>query len=138
MGLERGDKKTNDCNHLPPSRSLSRSPSSKRTTSAIALTLRTVEDLLASSGALLVAYQRADIRAFVRKCLFCLAHKDAPSTQRWLNLPIGTPLETIAADLFGPLTKTTRGNTHVLVIIDHHTRSVELAAMPCPTTTALT
>ncbi|KAL8455872.1 hypothetical protein Emag_000298 [Eimeria magna] len=40
---------------------------------------------------------------------------NAPRKWRWLNLPIGTPFELIAIDLFGPLQPTRRGNIHVLV-----------------------
>ena len=47
----------------------------------------------------------------------------------WLNLPIGTPFEVVAVDLFGPLVETERGNSRILVMIDHHTRWVELAAL---------
>ena len=40
----------------------------------------------------------------------------------------------MAADIFGPLRPTTRGHTHILVLIDHHTMWVELIALPEPTT----
>ena len=49
---------------------------------------------------------------------------------RWLSLPIGTPFEIMAADIFGPLRPTARGHTHILVLIDHHARWVELIALP--------
>ena len=49
---------------------------------------------------------------------------------RWLSLPIGTHFEIVAADIFGPLRPTSRGHTHILVLIDHHTRRVELIALP--------
>ena len=52
---------------------------------------------------------------------------------RWLSLPLGTPFEIVAADIFGPLKPRGRGRTHILVLIDHHTRWVELIALPEPT-----
>ena len=52
---------------------------------------------------------------------------------RWLSLPIGTPFEIVAAETFGPLKPTARGRTRILILIDHHTRWVELIASPEPT-----
>ena len=43
------------------------------------------------------------------------------------------PFEIVAADIFGPLKPTARGRTHILVLIGHHTRWVELIALPDPT-----
>ncbi|KAL8445711.1 hypothetical protein Emag_005036 [Eimeria magna] len=74
-----------------------------------------------------------DVRAYFCRCPFCIANTDAPRKWKWLNLPIGTPFELIAIDLFGPLPLTRRGNNHILVIIDHHTRWVELVPLPNPT-----
>ncbi|KAL8456157.1 hypothetical protein Emag_000019 [Eimeria magna] len=74
-----------------------------------------------------------DVRAYFRRCPLCIADTDAPRKWKWLNLPIGTPFELIAIDLFGPLPITRRGNNHILVIIDHHTRWVELVPLPNPT-----
>ena len=52
---------------------------------------------------------------------------------RWFSVPIGTPLEFVAADIFGPLRLTARGHTHILVLIDHHTAWAKLIALPEPT-----
>ena len=52
---------------------------------------------------------------------------------RWLSLPIDTSFEIVAADIFGPLKPTARGHTHILVLIDHHIRWVELIELPEPT-----
>ena len=76
---------------------------------------------------------RADVKAFISKCGFCLVHSPFTRDWRWLSLPIGTPFEVVAADIFGPLRPTSRGNSHILVLIDHHTRWVELVPMPEPT-----
>ena len=58
-----------------------------------------------------------------------------PTSKPWrsLSLPIGTPFEIVAADILGPLKPTARGRTRILVLIDHHTRWVELIALPEPT-----
>ena len=76
---------------------------------------------------------RADVKAYMARCGFCLAHSPFTRAWRWLSLPIGTPFEVVAADIFGPLKPTERGNLYILVIIDHHTRWVELVPMPDPT-----
>ena len=39
----------------------------------------------------------------------------------------------MAADSFGPLRPTARAHTHILVLINHHIRWVELIALPEPT-----
>jgi len=76
---------------------------------------------------------RAQVRAFINKCLFCLSYRRLSLRNHWLSLPIGTPFEVVAMDIFGPLPKTRRNNTHILVLIDHHTRWIECQAMTEPT-----
>ncbi|KAL8442786.1 hypothetical protein Emag_006226 [Eimeria magna] len=76
---------------------------------------------------------RRDVRAFFRRCPFCIATVECSSNWKWLNLPIGCPFEFVATDLFGPLTKTRAGHTHILVFIDHHTRWDELVPPASPT-----
>ena len=73
--------------------------------------------------------QRANVRAFLARCMFCMANTQFSKPWRWLSLPIGTPFEIVAADIFGPLRPTARGHTHILILIDHHTRWVELIAL---------
>ncbi|KAL8454773.1 hypothetical protein Emed_000084 [Eimeria media] len=80
---------------------------------------------------------RRDNREFFRRCPLCLATVDPPSKWKWLNLPIGSPFEIVATDLFGPLPATRSGNTHILVLIDHHTRWIELIPMASPTAAAV-
>ena len=77
--------------------------------------------------------QRANVRAFLARCTFCMANAQFSKPWRWLSLPIGTPFEIGAADIFGPRRPTARGHTHIHVLIDHHTRWVELIALPEPT-----
>ena len=77
--------------------------------------------------------QRANVRAFLARCTSCMANTHLSKPWRWLSLPIGTPFEIVAADIFGPLRPTARGHTHILVLIDHPTRWVEVIALPEPT-----
>ena len=74
--------------------------------------------------------QSANVRAFLARCTFCMANTQFSKLWLWLSLPIGTPFEIVAADIFGPLKPTARGRTHILVLIGHHTRWVELIALP--------
>ena len=77
--------------------------------------------------------QRANVRAFLARCTFSMAKTQFSKPWRWLSLPIDTPFGIVAADIFGPLKPTARGHTHILVLIDHHTRWVELVVLPEPT-----
>ena len=72
---------------------------------------------------------RDDVKAFAKKCALCLAYSRDPAAHRWLTVPIGTPFEIVAVDIFGPLQRTTAGCEHILVLMDHHTRWVELVAL---------
>lgn len=78
-----------------------------------------------------------DVRDFLKGCSFCLAYTRDGGRARWLALPIGTPFEVVAMDIFGPLPRTSSGSRHILVLIDHHTRWVELVALAEPTATAV-
>lgn len=70
-----------------------------------------------------------DVNAYVDACLECKQWKapkprqgllaSKPPTERWA---------TVAADFFGPLPTSTRGNRFVMVIVDHFTKWVTLAA----------
>ena len=82
--------------------------------------------------------QRANVRAFLARCIFCMADIQFSRPWRWPSLPIGTPFEIVAADIFGPLKPTARGHTHILVLTDHHARWVELIALPGPTSERVT
>ena len=77
--------------------------------------------------------QRANVRASLARCTFCMANTQFSRPWRWLSLPIGTPFEIVVGDIFGPLRPTARGHAHILVLIDHHTRWVELIMLPEPT-----
>ena len=51
-------------------------------------------------------------------------------------MPVGGPLDRVATDILGPLPKSAKGNTHILVATDHFTKWVEI--LPIPDTTAET
>ena len=68
--------------------------------------------------------------AVLTRCAFCMTNAQFSKPWRWLSLPINTPFEVVAAELFGQLKPTARGRTHILALIDHHTRWVELIALP--------
>ena len=77
--------------------------------------------------------QRSNVRPFLARCTFCMANTQFSKPWRWLGFPIGTLFEIVAADILGPLIPTARRRTYILVLIDHHTRWVELIALPEPT-----
>ena len=52
------------------------------------------------------------------------------------EMPVGGPLDRVATDILGPLPKSTKGNTHILVAIYYFTKWVEI--VPIPDTTAET
>ncbi|KAL8273696.1 hypothetical protein Esti_002408 [Eimeria stiedai] len=79
---------------------------------------------------------RRDVCAFLRRCTFNLAVADSPMGWKGLTLRIGCPFEGVGTDWFGPLPQTRAGNTYILVIVDHHTRWVELVPLEAPTAAA--
>ena len=73
---------------------------------------------------------RADVKAFMKKCSICWAYTHTPHKATWMSIPVGTTFEVVAADIYGPLQKTASRRTHILVLIDHHTRGLELCPLP--------
>ena len=74
------------------------------------------------------------VKSFISRCMFRLTYKPKFVVPSWLKLPIGTPFEILAMDIFGPLPVTPRGHEYTLVLVDHHTRWCEL--IPLRQTTA--
>lgn len=70
-----------------------------------------------------------DVKRFLRSCPLCLSHNSVGGKYRWLKLPICTPFEVVAMDIIRPLLKTRKGNEYILVLIEHHTRWVELSPL---------
>ena len=73
-----------------------------------------------------------DIKDFVRTCAPCQSRKTPqPKRSGEMQLFSATrPFEVVGVDLLGPLTRTTSGNKHIVVILDRFSRWVELAAVP--------
>ena len=79
-------------------------------------------------------HMKRHVKSFIAKCMFCLTYKPKFQVPAWLKLPMGTPFEILALDLYGPLPMTARKFEYVLVLVDHHTRWCEL--VPLRQTTA--
>ena len=80
------------------------------------------------------------VRAYVASCERCQVLKG----QRVNNItPLGRvepkhPFDIITTDIMGPMTKTRKGNTSVLVIVDHFSKYMELFALPTATAEEVT
>lgn len=65
---------------------------------------------------------RGDVTKFVRRCKICATHKsstDKPSDKMVPHPKPSRPWEMISTDLMGPLPRTKRGNTFILVVSDY-------------------
>ena len=73
----------------------------------------------------------ADIANWVRSCDPCQRRKirQATATGRMQLFSSAEPFQVVGIDLLGPLPRTTKGNTHVVVMVDRFTRWPELAAV---------
>ena len=91
-------------------------------------TAKTVERIVPS---LYWFRQLKDIKDYVRSCSTCQQVKSPFCGPKSPLKPIRTsrPSEIWTTDLMGPLPRTNGGNIHVLVVIDHFTKWVELFAM---------
>jgi hypothetical protein len=69
---------------------------------------------------------RTDIFRYVRKCDLCQRAKPAQNTQVGLHSanPSSQPMEKIFIDFVGPLTRSTRGNIAILVVVDAFSKFV--------------
>ena len=75
----------------------------------------------------------ADVAKVLKTCMHCWRYvKGGPKALPLKSIPKGWPGEVLAMDLFGPLPLTKKGNQHVLVLIDHFSRYVELVALKRP------
>ena len=76
-----------------------------------------------------------DIENYVSTCELCNQNK---KTTRKGRCPLtsyhaGAPMERVHIDFLGPLTKTKRGNEHILMIVDQFTKWVEVIPLPSQT-----
>ena len=72
------------------------------------------------------------VENFCRMCDSCAARKPTLQHQRapLKQYIVGCPLERVAIDILGPLPKTKRGNTYVIVVGDYFTKWTEAFAIP--------
>ena len=73
-----------------------------------------------------------DVKNFVRSCEACNRNKKA---DRYSKCPLtefqaGAPMERVHIDFMGPLPKTSRGNEHILMMVDQFTKWVECVPLP--------
>jgi len=73
---------------------------------------------------------RAEIFQYVRQCSLCQRAKPAQNTRVGLHAaePAARPMERLFVDFVGPLTRTKRGNTAILVLVDGFSKFVKF----CP------
>ena len=73
-----------------------------------------------------------DVRKLYVSCPFCQKAKPASTQYAPLHsLPvISEPFSRIAMDIFGPLNRTKKGNSYILVVIDYATKWPEAYAIP--------
>ena len=72
----------------------------------------------------------ADVDKVTKTCVQCWQYaRGGPREIPMRTLPRGWPGEVVAMDLFGPLPRTARGATVILVLIDHFTRWAEPVAL---------
>ena len=75
---------------------------------------------------------RADVERYVKKCPVC-AHHTTPTQLNKApmgHISVGEPFTFWAMDFMGPLPETSRGNKHILVVVDHFTKWCEAFATP--------
>lgn len=67
---------------------------------------------------------KADVKAITSSCVACQRRKSPKLGQLGLMIPtrVDTAWERIAIDLVGPITKTAKGNSHILSVIDMFTK----------------
>ena len=75
---------------------------------------------------------KADIQRWCRRCHHCALVK--PGGERLkvplVQIPVGVPMEKVAADLIGPVPASRYGNTYVIVVEDYFTKWVEAYPIP--------
>ena len=72
------------------------------------------------------------VKDWCKKCDWCAARKPPLKKSRapLQQYLFGNPMERIAVDILGPLPRTARGNTHVVVLGDYFTKWMEAFAVP--------
>ena len=79
-----------------------------------------------------------DLRNYITACTFHnVKYKNPVDNITLGSLLTFAPNELVAIDCAGPLIRTSQGHTHVLVIIDHFSKFVEVAPITQPTGTII-
>ena len=96
----------------------------------VELTLKKVQDRYKDKGRW--PQQREHVKAFIRNCPCCqvMSHLRTPILTAKYTMTTYTAMERIYIDSIGPLKEDTKGNRHIIVIIDGFTRWIELYAVP--------
>ena len=75
---------------------------------------------------------RNDVKLWVAACDVCQVNKPLPS--KFLaplgSMPVGSVLDKLSVDMLGPLPKTARANTFILVVVDHFSKWTEIFPVP--------
>ena len=76
-----------------------------------------------------------DVRKFVISCSVCNQSKKPTRKNRspLILHQAGSPMERIHIDFIGPLPKTSKGNEHILMVVDQFTKWVECLPLPSQT-----
>ena len=75
---------------------------------------------------------RFDVEKHVKQCATCAHHTSPVNLNRAPlgNIAVGEPFTFWAMDFMGPLPETSKGNKHILVVVDHFTKWCEAFATP--------
>ncbi len=73
-----------------------------------------------------------DVEKHVKQCATCAHHTSPVDLNQALltNIAVGEPFTFWAMDFIGPLPETSKGNKHILVVVDHFTKWCEAFATP--------
>ena len=73
-----------------------------------------------------------DVEKHIKQCATCAHHTSPVNLNRAQlgNIEVGEPLTFWAMDFMGPLPETSKGNKHILVVVDHFTKWCEAFATP--------
>lgn len=75
---------------------------------------------------------RNDVDMYVKKCAVCARNNSPVNNNRapMGTIAVGEPFTFWAMDYMGPLPESSRGNKHILVVVDHFTKWCEAFATP--------
>jgi len=96
----------------------------------VELTLKKVQERYKDKGRW--PQQREHVKSFIRHCPCCqvMSNLRTPILTAKYTMTTYTSMERIYIDSIGPLKEDSKGNRHIIVIIDGFTRWVELYAVP--------